>query len=344
MSIRDVAPIFERINSSGTPLTIVDLMRAATWSPDFDLIDSIQGILAELHDKGFGKVDKKVVLRNISASAGGGFSAESIDSLRKFTPSELKKGVDGAKEAYKRAVDFLATQVRVEGAEVLPYLNQFTVLAEILRCIPAPNASQYRAMSEWFWRTALAGYFSGWNTGNMASDLKAVHEFAAGKTAEIGPDVSKPNSDIWVTRTFRLNNAHAKLLAIVLAHHHPIDLLTGQHIDTTQALARINIKEFHHFFPRAYLEKRGEPQQKINSLANFVMLSSASNKLISDQAPSAYLKEVERAAGSHLNSWLSSNLISQRCFEAGKADDFERFISLRAEAIHSAVWTKTGWH
>ncbi|HSY64956.1 MAG TPA: DUF262 domain-containing protein [Terriglobales bacterium] len=343
MSIRDVAPIFERINSSGTALTIVDLMRAATWSPDFDLIDSIEGILAELSDKGFGKVDKKVVLRNISASAGGGFSAESIDSLRKFSPTELKKAVDGAKEAYKLAVDFLATHIRVEGAEVLPYLNQFTVLAEILRCIPKPNAVQYGAMSRWFWQTALSGYFSGWNTGNMASDLKAVHDFAAGKTTEIGPDVPKPNSDIWITRTFRLNNAHAKLLAIVLAHHHPIDLLTGQKIDTTQALARINIKEFHHFFPRAYLEQRGEKQQRINSLANFVMLSSASNKSISDRAPSDYLAEVEQAAGLRLMEWLSSNLISKECLEAAKRNDFDEFITLRAKAIHEAVWAKTGW-
>jgi hypothetical protein len=37
MSINDVAPVFERINSTGTRLTIYDLMRAATWSPDFDL-------------------------------------------------------------------------------------------------------------------------------------------------------------------------------------------------------------------------------------------------------------------------------------------------------------------
>lgn len=40
MSIKDVAPVFERINSTGTRLTIFDLMRAATWSPDFDLATS----------------------------------------------------------------------------------------------------------------------------------------------------------------------------------------------------------------------------------------------------------------------------------------------------------------
>jgi hypothetical protein len=106
MSIQDVAPIFERINSSGTPLTIVDLMRAATWSPDFDLIDSIDAILEELADKEFRKIDKKVILQNLSASAGGGFSAESIDSLRHYSPEQLSQAVETTADAYRRAVDF----------------------------------------------------------------------------------------------------------------------------------------------------------------------------------------------------------------------------------------------
>jgi hypothetical protein len=80
MSIQDVAPIFERINSTGTRLTIVDLMRAATWSQDFDLIDSIDDVLDVLKSKNFGGIDRKVVLRVMSAAAGGGFSVESIDA------------------------------------------------------------------------------------------------------------------------------------------------------------------------------------------------------------------------------------------------------------------------
>ena len=74
MSIKDVAPIFERINSTGTRLTIVDLMRAATWSEGFDLIDAIDEVLEVLNEKEFGGVDRKVVLRVMSAAAGGGFS------------------------------------------------------------------------------------------------------------------------------------------------------------------------------------------------------------------------------------------------------------------------------
>jgi hypothetical protein len=343
MSIQDVAPIFERINSSGTALTIVDLMRAATWSPQFDLIDSIDAILAELSEKGFGKVDKKVVLRNLSASAGGGFSAESIDSLRQYSSGDLKAAVELTAEAYRRGVDFLATQIRVESAEVLPYKNQLTVLAEIFRRLPSPTAQQYNAISQWLWRTSVSGYFGGWNTGNMADDQRAVHDFAVGKTDEIVVPVPKPRADIWVTRTFRLNNAHAKLLAIVLAHHHPVDLITGQKIDVSKALAWINAKEFHHFFPRQFLEQRGESQQRINSLANFVMLTSASNKAISNSAPSEYLPMVVKAAGNDLPQWLASNLIPVPAFKAALQDDFGRFLNLRAEYIHNAVLAKTGW-
>jgi hypothetical protein len=105
MSIQDVAPIFERINSTGTPLTIVDLMRAATWSPDFDLIDAIEEILSNLSEKGYGDIDKKVILRSISAAAGGGFSADSIGALRKHSAANLREAVENTHEAYKRAVD-----------------------------------------------------------------------------------------------------------------------------------------------------------------------------------------------------------------------------------------------
>jgi hypothetical protein len=342
MSIQDVAPIFERVNSTGTPLTIVDLMRAATWSPEFDLIDSIEGILENLAEKGYGKIDKKVILRNISAAAGGGFSADSIDALRRHAATRLKQAVEDTHEAYKRAVDFLTTPICIPTSELVPYSNQITVLGEIFRMVPTPTAAQYRSISQWFWKSALSGYFSGWNTGMMATDLAAVQSFAAGGSS-IQLNVPKPNADIWQVRTFRANNAHAKLLAIILAHHQPIDLLTGQRIDTAKALAWTNEKEYHHFFPQEYLANRGEKVNRINALANIIMLSSASNKAISAKAPSVYLKEVVKASGDQLEKWLVSNLISREAFEAALRDDYDSFLTLRATTIHSAILQKTDW-
>ena len=343
MYLEDVAPIFERINSTRTPLTIVDLMRAATWSLEFDLLDSIDEIRDDLIDKGFGSIDRKVILRNLSAAAGRGFSADSIDQLRHEGVEELKQAVADSGEAYKRAVDYLSTQIGVPGFDVIPYANQLTVLTELMRRIPSPTGEQLQAISQWFWKTSLAGYFGGWNTGNMASDLDAVENFTSGTATEITVNAVRPHADIWKVRQFRANNAHAKLLAIVLAHHQPFDLLTGAKIDTAKALAWSNNKEFHHFFPQAYLKSQKESRSRINCLANFVMLTSASNKEISDEAPSSYLPRVEAAAGDQLSDWLASNLIPDDAFQAAKADDYEAFLDLRSAHIDEVLMGYTDW-
>jgi hypothetical protein len=341
MAIQDVAPVFERINSTGTRLTIVDLMRAATWSPDFDLVDAIDGVLLAIQEKGFGEIDRRVVLRNISAAAGGGFSAESIDNLRNYEVEKLKDAITNTEEAYKRTVDFLSTEIGIDNANIIPYSNQITVLAEIFRRVPIPNAQQHRAIVEWFWKTSLSGYFSGWNTGMMTTDLSTIRNFAEGHKERL---TFQPRRDekpeVWVSRQFRTNNAHTKLFAIILAHYQPNDLLTGQKIDTSTALAWNNVKQFHHFFPQAFLKSKNEPTQKINCLANIIMLTTASNKVILNKAPSVYLKDVASAAGANLNEWLNSNVISEDAYEAGLKDDFDLFLRLRSEAIDLAVRKK----
>ena len=167
MSIEDVAPVFERINSTGTRLTIVDLMRAATWTETFYLVDAIDNLLEELEPKRFHDLDSKTILRAVSASAGYGFSKESIDDLRTRSETELKSDVNGTLEAAKRAADFLATQIGAPNSASLPYANQFAMLTEIFRLIPYPISDQYEAIRHWFWRTTMASYFGGWNTGQM---------------------------------------------------------------------------------------------------------------------------------------------------------------------------------
>jgi hypothetical protein len=340
MALKDVAPIFERINSTGTTLTIVDLMRAATWSPDFDLVDSIDAVRETLEEKGFGNIDRKIVLRNLSAACDGGFSVESIDTLREHDAARLKSAVGSISEAYKRAVDFLATHIGVPNGDIIPYVNQLVLLVEFFRLLPTPDAAEYRQIERWFWKTSLSGHFGGWNTGMMAEDQKNVQFFVT-TGGEISVSTQLPDSGLWLAKQFRGNNAHAKLLAIILAHHRPLDLLTGQRIDTDKALAWTNSKEYHHFFPDAYLKALNVPPRQRNCLANFVMLSSTSNKTISDRAPSAYLLEVKRAAGANLADWLAGNLIPMPAFEAALRDDFAQFLELRANHLHSVAMALT---
>lgn len=343
MSIDDVAPIFERINSTGTRLTIVDLMRAATWSKDFDLVETIDSILDQLDSKDYGGIERKAILRNFSSASGGGFSVESINTLRSKDTETLKTAAKDTKEASKKAVDYFQTQLKIPNDKLIPYLNQFVVLTEIFRQIPRPNANQYKAIDKWFWQSSLSGYFAGWNTGMMSNDLANIKDFAEGKIEELEITKSKPNDDIWAKRNFRINNAHAKLFAIFLAYQNPIDLLTGQEIDKAKSLSWVNSKEYHHFFPKAYLKSLGYSTTRINSLANIICLTSSSNKIITDRKPSEYLLDVEEAAGANLNSWLRTNLISPEAFEAAKRDDFDTFIRIRTQDISDSINKLAMW-
>ena len=343
MSIEDVAPIFERINSTGTPLTIVDLMRAATWSTDFDLIDAIDGVKKSLSLKSFDGVDRKVILRNLSAAAGGGFSADSIDGLRNYDADKLSSAVGAIDSAYRLAVDFLSTEIGIPTDAIVPYANQLVVLSELFRLLPNPSAAQIQIIKQWFWKTSISGYFSGWNTGNMSSDHAAVTKFASEGTGEIDVSVSKVGADIWLSRQYRSNGAHAKTLGIVLAHLSPLDLLTGTKIDVSSSLAWQNAKEYHHFFPRDYLKLKGVKSRDANCLANIVMLTSSSNKTISNRAPSEYLQQVEDEVGDGLACILSSNLISAQAYSLAKLDDYYGFVRQRSEDIDRHVSKLAGW-
>lgn len=346
MPLADVAPIFERINSTGTRLTIVDLMRAATWSPDFDLVDSIDEIRDALEAKSFEGIERKAILRNVSAAIGGAFTAESIDDLRKSSTPDLKLAVSATEQGYRKAVDFLSTHIKIPSAQVVPYTNQIVVLTEILRRLPNPTAPQWAAIERWFWRTGISGYFSGWNSGMMASDLEAVTQFASGLSTEVSVPTQPPGNQIWITRQFRLNNAHSKILALILSYEGPKDILTGLAVDTDRALAWQNSKEFHHFFPQAFLKAKGVTPSKASALANMLYLSSASNKAVSDRSPSSYLKQLLDDHGANARVWLRSNLINDEAIDAALQDDYEAFLTARAKAItvrasELAAWSPT---
>jgi hypothetical protein len=343
MPSTEVAKVFERINSTATPLTVVDLMRAATWSPEFDLKDEIDALLEVLDRKRYGRVDTKTMLRTISASAGFGFSRDDMNKMRDLTQEELEAAVKTAGEASKRAVDFLTTQIRTPRANALPYYNQFAVLVEIFRLVPKPTTAQFDAIERWFWLTASGEYFKGWNARQMSDDREAVLAFARGESADIEVGAGLPRSVLWRRSQFRTTSAPSKLLGLLLAEAHPEDLRHGRRIDTDKALSWQNDKEFHHFFPKSFLKKRGVNFNRANVCANLIMLSSVTNIFISDQPPSVYLKDLCETQGeATIRARLATCLVDDVAFQAALRDDYEGFLQARSETLHQRLMQLIG--
>lgn len=343
MSIDDVAPVFERINSTGTRLTIYDLMRAATWSPDFDLGATVEDIKANLEPKKFHALDNKTFLRTLGAASGADFSAASIDALRELTREQLQAAADDMKAASLRAADFLATEIGAPRAEALPYANQFAVLCEVFRLLPTPGAGQLAEIKRWFWLTTLSGYFGGWDSGQMTQDTRQIRAFATGAADTLGEGGVVPSAALWRMRPFRSNSAVSKMLALLLAHEAPLDLINGQKVDVDKSLAWSNDKEYHHLFPKAYLQRQGVHGNVANAVGNIVLLTSISNIVIRDQSPSGYLgKIIDESGRDVLIHRLARNLVPEEAFDAALENDYAAFLDIRGAHLHRHVSALTG--
>ncbi|MGW0070276.1 GmrSD restriction endonuclease domain-containing protein [Streptosporangium sandarakinum] len=344
MPIEEIGLVFERINTTGTPLTLVEFMRAATWTPDFDLLDSIDEIRDVLRKKNYGGIDPKVILRAIASTAGFGYSRGDAERIRELPKPKLQEIIEKTKEAAKRAVDFLATEIRSPSSKTLPYDAQFTVLVDAFARIDRPTSAQYEALRQWFWRTTLGGRFQNWNLLQMAADHAAVIDFTSGKSVEINTPISIPQSTIWHQSKFRVENAVSKMVALMLADATPLDIRTGVKLDTGKALSWANDKEWHHFFPKDYLKRhQSVGYDGANVPANIIMLSSATNIFISNQPPSGYLKDfIDESGERKILGNLASCLVTGEAFEAAKRNDYPEFLRIRSETLHQRALELAG--
>jgi len=246
-------------------------------------------------------------------------------------------------EAYKLAIDFLATDLSIPSSRHVPYVNQIVVLVEVFRLLPAPSSTQRLLLKQWFWKTAVNEYFAGWNTTDMLNDQRAAAQFANGDIESLNYGTSNPKSNLWRDQQYRQNTALSKILTLLLTFNAPVDLLTGQTIDSSRALHQANSKEFHHFFPRDFLLSKGVDPRKANALGNFVMLTAASNKKITNRAPSNYLKDAAEQLGTAFKVALETNLISDGAYAAAMEDNYDLFLVERSKTISKRIGELTGW-
>lgn len=331
--LSEIGQIFKRINTRGTPLTTMELLRAATWTADFDLFDEIDRVRDVLKAKHYGKIDRNLLLRAVAAAAGLGFSKADIEGLTRVAHADFRQAIEDTEKSARQAVDFLWTEIGTPTANDLPYPAQLAVVIEIFRQVPKPSRRQFSEIRSWFWNTMLSGYYENWNAGKMQADYDAVKAFAGGaKTIRV--DTPALSTSLWTNVQYNRGSARTKALALMLAAAAPVDLRSGQRIDPGKSLAPSNDMQYHHFFPKAWLTRTGVSAVDANVLADIVMLTAISNNAIDDQQPSVYLQyEMDIIGEDRMKRRLKTLVVSDQAFEAAMRDDYSAFISIRANDL-----------
>jgi hypothetical protein len=336
LSVEEVCPIFERINSSGTKLSTYDLMVAATWSEEFDLNGQVESIANALKPKNFGTINRDTVLKCLAAIKYGSIRQDQIINLRQLTCEEMSSTVEATRQALMQAVDALVTQFGIHSWEFLPYEAVLIVLCFLFGRCSAPSDVDTPRLRQWFWRAAFSQRYRVGGENFVSRDLSDVAGFVLGSQGNPADFGVPPHGDLWKKTKFRAKNSLSIAFVLALASLRPRNLTTGAHVDVESALSHFNKKEFHHIFPKNYL-KLGKVVGEHDALANICMLAASENKIISDRSPTEYIPECVDALGSQANAVFRSNLLPLPDSVDYSSLEFSDFLTRRSELIRNLV-------
>jgi hypothetical protein len=305
MTIDEVAPIFERINSTGRKLTIVDLMMAATWKNGFDLTKEIERIRSSARRAGFNEITDQLILRSISAAAGLGINKDDIQRLRSKDSKALHQASDAAEQGLSLALSFLRDEVGIRDLSYIPYSLQLTHFAEYFRIQPKPDEQALGELRAWFWHTSATKYFGRTNSGQNTKDIALIRDFAAHRLPELFQKLPLDASTL-LFDAFNLRNASSTTFALLLSYQKPESTIDGKPIDE----GHLEIKSSAYYTPFSPPEIAG-----INI-----------SRIIHPYTQEISLNNIDAAA-------VNFHLLSQKSIDSKYSGDAVKFVHQRAEII-----------
>lgn len=324
---QEVCRVFQRINSSGTSLSTVELLAAWTWSDQFDLRNEIQSLLDQMASSGFETVDEMLAMRCLSAIV---LNSIEPDALVDVSPDDVTRGMTALKEAVRACVDFLEKELRIKNAIFLPFPIMMVPLVKFFSLELRPDASQLNTLRKWFWFCSFTQRYKAGTNKLVMMDLKNMQRLAERRPAF---DAFDPTVDPSLfKKTWRINSTAAKAAICLMAQFGPKTFLSGRNVDLSNTMAAYNAREFHHIYPKAYLADLNIGFHQGNVIANICFLTSSDNKAISDRAPSEYFMTIPDA---HKTEVLRSALIPDRAADGSMV--FSEFLDIRANILAEAA-------
>jgi len=338
----DVATeIFTRINEGGKPLTVFEIMVAKTFDIErnFDLAESYDDLIRELERVDYETISEATVLRTVSVILTKECSKKVILNLNKFEFIDIwPKVVD----AIERALDYLRNYFKIPVSKLLPYNDLIVLFAYFFyHHNDRPFGDKERYLKDLFWRISLTERYPAGTEAKIAQDIKRVDmilddslpEYNYSPYSKLTPEGIEQNG------VFSVGRSYIKAILCVLTEQQPKSFADNSIVRISNDwLKQANSKNYHHFFPKSYLKKKGVESTKINHIANITIVDAFLNKrIIGSKSPSQYIKMFNR--NPMLVETMKSHLIDIDSFGI-LTDDYETFFTQRINAISKALKDK----
>jgi hypothetical protein len=338
--LESACEIFVRLNRLGTPLTVVDIMVAKTYSktPYFNLREKLEEVNDNLADSF--ALNELTILESFSACLQKGVSEKDI--LRSGENNLLRDNWDSLSEALNRGIDFLKGRKIVPVSRFLPFDILLAPIAHFFYINPKANTSQLNELEKYFWRASASQRFIEGQNAKAAEDILSMDSIISGSKAPVF-DYSFTKYTIR-DQELRFGSSFCKTILCLYSTFTPRDFITNEIVPLDEAFATANARQIHHIFPVRYLKSlssqadyKNKIQPYIDSVVNVCLMTALSNKLIADKKPSVYLPQLRN---SELQITLQSHLVGTQSYQNLISDNFEAFLTSRADVIYDCLKTK----
>ena len=327
--------VFTRINTGGQTLTLFEIMSAKTYDEkqNFDMQAKWEAFIKELETINYEGVYNTVVLSLLSLvlSRTKECKRKTILALDKQT---IIDNWEDAISALKDSIDYFRTTYRIPVSQLLPYDSLLVPFAYFFyfRNKEKPDSGQRKFLEEFFWRISLSHRYSSSTESRLAQDIKRIDQILKNQRPDYSEiKVDLDSSEALIETNFSAADSYCKAVLCLLAYQEPKDFQdNGKVILDNSWLKIASSKNYHHFFPKKYLENKEIANS--NSLVNITFVSDRLNKrTIRARAPSSYIDDF-RDENSDINKALNSHFIDIKGFGI-ESDDYDTFLKERAKRI-----------
>lgn len=338
VSIDIATEIFTRINVGGKDLSVFEIMVAKTYDSvkEFDLAEKYKELLERLETVNYETIPNSTVLQAVSVCIVGECSKKQILKLDKTKFISVWNKVILALES---AVEYFKSFYRIPVSQLIPYNGLLVPFTYYFYHHPnKPLGNQQEYLQDYFWRTVLTSRFSNSLETKVGQDIKRIDLILKNTLPQYDHPVDITIDNLKANGWFSTGTAYIKGFLCLLAYHQPLSFVNNSLVNINNNwLKQANSKNYHHFFPSAYLKKQGVDISLINHIANITIVDDFLNKrLISAKAPSKYIGEFDKL-NHNLNDTLKTHLIDDPSQCGISNDDYDLFFNKRLENYHDEL-------
>lgn len=330
--------IFTRINVGGKALSLFEIMVAKTFDhgKDFDLSEKYQILIDNLKPLDYETISDATVLQTISMILVGECKRQVILKLDK---AEFINAWEGAIDAIERTVEYFRSFYRIPVSQLLPYNALIVPFAYFFfKHKDKPVGKKQKYLQDFFWRCSLSGRYSSSVESKLAQDIKRVDKIIKEELPSYDWSIDTSTDYIEENGGFSAGRSYVKAILCLYAYQQPKSFNDNSIVNISNYwLKQANSKNYHHYFPRAYLKKQGEDEFYINHIVNITIVDDFLNKReIGAKSPSKYMKKFQ-SANSEIRDTMKTHLISDLEKFGVLSDDYDKFFEKRLKMISKEI-------